>query len=239
MTIVLFIALFLAIIAILLVVDIWFLSHSDSQEFNITISEDDQLINISTLVTKTNIIEKENSNFRWHHCGQSYINSNIDPSIHVKPVRKRRIIGGEDAVAHSYPFLASVRVLFNNGSEHHCGGTLITDSHVLTAAHCVILYVRLLTHLNMSMSQIYSLIEVHVGINQHENNLIRQNKDQNGVSNEDEEWESQNAYGVEWFDWHNEFKFTPTILYNDIAILKLKRKVNLDRPQVFFLMFSI
>ena len=40
-----------------------------------------------------------------------------------------RIFGGEEAVPHEFPWV----VYLNMG----CGGALISDKHVLTAAHCV------------------------------------------------------------------------------------------------------
>jgi len=44
-----------------------------------------------------------------------------------------RVINGQDASAHSWPWQISLRV---NG-RHICGGSLIREDWVLTAAHCV------------------------------------------------------------------------------------------------------
>jgi len=44
-----------------------------------------------------------------------------------------RIVGGRPSAAHSYPWLVA---LFH-GSKQFCGGSLIDDRHILTAAHCV------------------------------------------------------------------------------------------------------
>ncbi|GFO33011.1 serine protease [Plakobranchus ocellatus] len=53
-------------------------------------------------------------------CGVSSVNSNF------------RKFGGEEAQRHEFPWQVS---LMHNG-QHWCGGTLIDDQWVLTAAHC-------------------------------------------------------------------------------------------------------
>ena len=49
--------------------------------------------------------------------------------------RPTRIMGGEDANEHSWSMIVSLR--FYGSQEHFCAGTLLSNSHILTAAHCV------------------------------------------------------------------------------------------------------
>lgn len=46
-----------------------------------------------------------------------------------------RIFGGEEAIASSWSMIASLR--FNETNEHVCGGTILNNFFILTAAHCV------------------------------------------------------------------------------------------------------
>ena len=45
-----------------------------------------------------------------------------------------RIVGGEDAIGNSWPMIVSVRLYGTNA--HSCGGTIVSKSYVMTAAHC-------------------------------------------------------------------------------------------------------
>uniref|UniRef100_A0A3B4AQP6 pancreatic elastase II n=1 Tax=Periophthalmus magnuspinnatus TaxID=409849 RepID=A0A3B4AQP6_9GOBI len=49
-----------------------------------------------------------------------------------------RVVGGNDARKHSWPWQVSLQYSAPSGNWYHtCGGTLISDQWVLTAAHCI------------------------------------------------------------------------------------------------------
>ena len=73
-----------------------------------------------------NSFQMNNNNqfFSWS-CGHASITN-----------RFPKIMGGQDSVPYSYPWMVSLaKRSYNN--LHLCGGTLITFRHVLTAAHCI------------------------------------------------------------------------------------------------------
>ncbi|GIY35849.1 plasminogen [Caerostris darwini] len=47
-----------------------------------------------------------------------------------------RVVGGEEAVPHSWPWQVSLQKFYIEPNAHSCGGTLINSQWVLTAAHC-------------------------------------------------------------------------------------------------------
>lgn len=55
------------------------------------------------------------------------------PCLHLVAQPRGRILGGSEAKPHERPYMASVQV---NGT-HVCGGFLVTEQWVLSAAHCL------------------------------------------------------------------------------------------------------
>ncbi|KAB5576869.1 hypothetical protein PHYPO_G00203470 [Pangasianodon hypophthalmus] len=53
--------------------------------------------------------------------------------LHLCGAMESGIIGGNEAKAHSRPYMVSVQI----NKRHVCGGMLIRNDYVLTAAHCV------------------------------------------------------------------------------------------------------
>ncbi|CAD7079084.1 unnamed protein product [Hermetia illucens] len=54
------------------------------------------------------------------------------PSFQYSPFTGR-VVGGKEAPAHAAPYIVSLQFL----GSHFCGGSIIADKYVLTAAHCL------------------------------------------------------------------------------------------------------
>lgn len=76
-----------------------------------------------------------------HFRPEKHRNWGLLPSACGQSLVGDRIIGGEDAALGQYPWMARIGFINHNknGSApiFRCGASLITDSHVITAAHCV------------------------------------------------------------------------------------------------------
>ena len=49
---------------------------------------------------------------------------------------RNRIFGGATSIPHEYPWVVAIKRYKRNGNLGICGGSLISNQHVLTAAHC-------------------------------------------------------------------------------------------------------
>jgi len=58
----------------------------------------------------------------------------IKPALNSTP--SDRILWGQEAVPHSWPWQISLQASYVEPSGHSCGGTLISDTWIVTAAHC-------------------------------------------------------------------------------------------------------
>ncbi|XP_029355574.1 granzyme G-like [Echeneis naucrates] len=46
------------------------------------------------------------------------------------------IIGGHEVLPHSRPYMVLLKMHMEGGKEQHCGGFLLNEDYVMTAAHC-------------------------------------------------------------------------------------------------------
>jgi secreted trypsin-like serine protease len=56
-----------------------------------------------------------------------------------RPVITNRIFGGENALQDSWAWTISLRI----GNDHFCGGSILNERHIITAAHCFLNISRL------------------------------------------------------------------------------------------------
>ena len=58
----------------------------------------------------------------------------------ITPRTKQRIVGGDEAVPHSWPWVANLQWYIKEKQRwiHVCGATLISARCCVTAAHCVL-----------------------------------------------------------------------------------------------------
>ena len=123
-----------------------------------------------------------------------------------------KIINGVEARPNSWPWLVSIGVQYRSATgvwrnrTHICGGTLISPSHVLTAAHCVEQKIDdrfvPLTAMNPTLESFFIL---RIGI--HDIRLTRSN----------EQYRARRIYVHE--------KFISSTFENDIAVIQLDRSV--------------
>ncbi|KAK0180721.1 hypothetical protein PV327_003077 [Microctonus hyperodae] len=93
-------------------------------------------------------------------------------SADAKPPQK--IIGGDVASLKEFPFIVSIRI----DGKHHCGGSIISSRHVLTAAHCVIHFDNLIYS---KLSVISGTISLTNGGESHQIKLIRYHESYNSL----------------------------------------------------------
>ncbi|XP_049753476.1 mast cell protease 8-like [Elephas maximus indicus] len=105
------------------------------------------------------------------------------------------IKGGKEAAPHSRPYMASITVTEDNHSWIACGGFLVQEDYVLTAAHC---YKRNMTNIFVTL----------------------------GAHNIQKKENTQQVIPVLQAFPHPEF--SSDLKLNDIMLLKLKRKAQLN-----------
>lgn len=68
----------------------------------------------------------------WNKSASSYKPAQSECGRSNNPL-KQRIVGGQDTTPHAYPWTVAIFLR----SQLVCGGSVISDRHILTAGHCV------------------------------------------------------------------------------------------------------
>ena len=107
-----------------------------------------------------------------------------------------RISGGWNAYPGQFPWMARIEIR-NHDNQFICGGTLISDRHVLTAAHCLF---------NDNGDYTFQSLNITLGA---------------------ADVSVENEPGRQTFGWKGIVTYTDwTLLKNDIAIITLSRPVD-------------
>ena len=59
----------------------------------------------------------------------------VEPSL--QSALSRRIVGGVEARKNSWPWQCLIQLDLGYGATRKCGGSVVDNRHVLTAAHCL------------------------------------------------------------------------------------------------------
>lgn len=88
----------------------------------------------------------------WYVSG-SVVNDPIcgRPAVAPSVTLMARIIGGIVARAHSWPWQCSIRYQYSSPPwRQFCGASVVSDRHIVTAAHCLLVMTHLYRHRNCS-----------------------------------------------------------------------------------------
>lgn len=67
-----------------------------------------------------------------YNCGLNYVDQKG-----IKKAPKLRIVGGQQAEQLEFPWIVSLQVYQRKKLEHQCGGAIINEWLIITAAHCL------------------------------------------------------------------------------------------------------
>jgi trypsin len=97
------------------------------------------------------------------------LSASVKPKLQAVPLDQQRgigkIVGGTDAKDGEFPFQVSLRSVAALGLTHFCGGSIVNENFVLTAAHCCAGQLALAVHVVAGGTKLY----VNEGVEQRVN----------------------------------------------------------------------
>jgi len=120
-------------------------------------------------------------------------------SCGVSSVERTRIVNGAEAEAHSYPWIVA---MMTGSGDYYCGGSIISNEWILTAAHCV------------SGEPNNPAKDMYVRVGDHDMT------DKGDAPKAD-------TFQVDYYIHHR--KYDEKTTNNDIALLKLKKKIDFKK----------
>ena len=126
----------------------------------------------------------------------------------IKPLNMKpsRIVNGEEAVPHSWPWVVSIGIMNQNEQYvHMCAGSLIDYDLVATAAHCLV----------SAETNPFNLI-LQIGVHE----LVT-------FPNE------SITFGILEYSYNSNFSLSSAIKGNDIGLIKLNKTVTLSEYVAF------
>nr|CAH0107143.1 unnamed protein product [Daphnia galeata] len=129
----------------------------------------------------------------------------------IRANTQTRIVGGEISYPGKWPWMAA---FYRSNSNQYCAGALISDRHVLTAAHCVAAIQP--SKLQIRLGEFDLSGRLPVPLPENNNNSARALLEENSAF-------QNNIYNVEKITVHQQYE--PRSHLHDIAIVRLNRPV--------------
>lgn len=104
------------------------------------------MLHIETLVGLRVTLFFNSLNGYWHYLSLFYILDSIVtcgrrmvtqyPKEYLENLEHLKLVGGHPSIPGYHPWQVGIRLRKANGIEHHCGGAILSQFYIVSAAHC-------------------------------------------------------------------------------------------------------